>query len=1383
MRIRLIVIFVFSFVFLKIQGQTAPEIGSVTQPTCSVPTGSVVLNGLPAGEWTLTRSPDNEVTSGSGPTITVTNLPAGVSYTFTVSTDEGTSPASSPVIIDPQPTPPPTPVAIVTAQPTCTVATGTIVVSSPLGSEFEYNIDNGSYQPSATFAGILPGDHDIRVRSTSDNTCISNPATVTINSRPETPAAPTVGTITNPTCAEPTGSIVLNGLPSTGTWTLNRTPGGSIQGTGTTTTVTGLAPNTYSFTVTNEAGCTSAASGNIVINPQPSVPDAATVSVTHPTCAVGTGSITITAPLGNYQYNIDNGTFQSSALFQGISPGQHTILVRRSADNTCISSPVIVTINAQPSVPPAPVFNITQPSCTNPAGTIVVTSPLGNYQYNIDGGPYQASVTFSGIGSGDHYVRVRSSIDNTCVSVPALARIDPQPVIPGAPVQGSVIQPTCTVATGSISLNGLPSTGTWTLTRTPGGTVVTGTGTSITIGGLPPNTYSFTVTNEYGCISPPLTNVVINSQPVTPAAPVAGSITHPSCLISTGSVVLNGLPSSGTWTLTRTPGGTTYTGSGTTTTITGLPANTYTFTVTNADGCTSASTNNIVINSPPPVPAAPSVGAITQPSCAVSTGSVVITGLPSTGTWVLTRTPGGNTYTGTGTSITISGLAANTYTFTVTNSSGCTSAPSGNVVINVRPATPQSPSVGSVTQPDCARATGSVVLNNLPSEGTWILSRTPDGATMSGTGTTTTVSGLAANTYTFSVTNAAGCVSNPSANVIITTQPETPLPPVTGAITQPDCNTSTGSLVVSGLPSAGIWTLTRNPGGVSTSSSGTSITLHGIPPGNYTYVVSNAAGCTSAPSASVIINASPVTPAAPAAETIVQPGCSTETGSVTLNGLPSAGTWTLVRNPGNISTTGTGSRTTITGLLPNTYTFTVTNESGCTSPVSANVIINPQPLTPVPPNIGSVTHPSCTNAMGSIVLNGLPASGVWTITRAPGEIRYSGTGATTTIHDLPSNTYRFTVTNESGCTSAPSGNVTINPQPPTPAAPVIGNINHPTCNNATGTVALDGLPESGTWTLTVSPGGTTYSGTGNSFSVAGLSSGRYTFTVTNSYGCISSSSSNAVINSQPPTPSAPTVVSITQPVESRPTGSAVLGGLPASGTWVLTRSPGGNTITGTGTRSAISGLPAGIYTFTVTNSYGCTSSPSPAVGIYTLKATGPGDKILRHNDTIRIGNSEAGSLSIRIESNAEWTVSENSMWMKAVKEPGTSVIKVTYLDNISVFEKIGALKIHYSLNPEMVLFISQKGRVSRLKESKLEAVSIYPNPASTLLNVDLPGEKFDRIVIAITNKLGNTVFIKNYFRFDPGNKIELNISGFPDGQYFVTISDGEDHKTLTLIKH
>ncbi|OOV17195.1 hypothetical protein BXU10_18270 [Flavobacterium sp. LM4] len=68
-------------------------------------------------------------------------------------------------------------------------------------------------------------------------------------------------------------------------------------------------------------------------------------------------------------------------------------------------------------------------------------------------------------------------------------------------------------------------------------------------------------------------------------------------------------------------------------------------------------------------------------SCTTNTGSVILSDLPSSGSWTITSTPATVITTGSGTSTTISGLAIGSYTFTVTNDGGCPSAASSTVDI------------------------------------------------------------------------------------------------------------------------------------------------------------------------------------------------------------------------------------------------------------------------------------------------------------------------------------------------------------------------------------------------------------------------------------------------------------------------------------------------------------------------------------------------------------------------------------------------------------------------------------------------------------------------------------------------------------------------------
>jgi uncharacterized protein (TIGR02145 family) len=201
---------------------------------------------------------------------------------------------------------------------------------------------------------------------------------------------------------------------------------------------------------------------------------------------------------------------------------------------------------------------------------------------------------FDGDGKSDIAVSNSSTSSNT-ITVYRNTMVGT--TAPSAPVVGTITQPTCTAPTGSVILSGLPATGTWTLTRSPGGITTNGNGSSTTISGLEPGTYTYTVTDSYSSTSAASSNIVINTPTGAPSTPTAGTIIQPTCLSPTGSITINGLPS-GNWTLTRTPAGTTN-GVTTTTTVTGLAPGTYSFTVTNSAGCTSAALGNVVIQAVP----------------------------------------------------------------------------------------------------------------------------------------------------------------------------------------------------------------------------------------------------------------------------------------------------------------------------------------------------------------------------------------------------------------------------------------------------------------------------------------------------------------------------------------------------------------------------------------------------------------------------------------------------------------------------------------------------------------------------------------------------------------------------------------------------------------
>lgn len=681
---------------------------------------------------------------------------------------------------------------------------------------------------------------------------------------------------------------------------------------------------------------------------------------------------------------------------------------------------------------------------------------------------------------------------------------------PSAPVIGTITQPTCDVTRGSVNLTGLPGTGTWTLIMNPGNVSTTGTGTSRTITNISPGTYNFTVTSAADCMSEPSDDIVINQVTGIPSAPDPGTITQPTCDLATGSVVLNGLPSTGTWTLTRSPGGFRINGSGTSVTDTGLAQGTYTYTVTNSLGCTSASSTGVVINSPPAVPNTP----MQKVDCTLGSSRAVVT--------VMNTAPGMEYRMDDGSfqsSPEFTNVSNGTHTLTVRSSAGCTTTGSA---FTVACGCVNGPSIHLSSRSGTGCGTSPVTVSNNSFGGNATL------VTITGNGdgsvfpTNVTESPFSFTytpavsdegrivTITLTTNNPVGSPCSEATTTYSLTVGSVPSTPAIGNITHPTCTSSTGSVILNGLPS-GSWNLLRTPGSVSIAGSGISTTVSGLSSGTYTFRVSNSAGCSSLPSAPVIINTQPPIAAAPVAGTIVQPTCTVATGNAELTGLPATGTWTLVRYPGTISTTGTGSTTTITALSSGTYNFTVTGQGGCTSPLSRNVVINSQPVTPLSPLAGTITPPTCITLQGKVVLTRLPG-GPWTLNSVGGGITLTGTGPTATISNLAPGTYIFTVTNSAGCISPPTAGIIIPPLPEAPSL-VIKNPD-PVCAPATVDLTTPAITAGSAQGLSYTYW-TNQAATNSYKTPSAATNGTYYIKATNSALCYDIKSVNVIVKERP----------------------------------------------------------------------------------------------------------------------------------------------------------------------------------------------------------------------------------------------------------------------------
>src|SRR4029077_1125508 len=128
----------------------------------------------------------------------------------------------------------------------------------------------------------------------------------------------------------------------------------SIDGTNyqASPTFTLLGPGNYDVTVKDAGGCTSAAT-QLTINGAAGAPATPTVSLTQPTCAVTTGTIVVTAPLGvTLTYSIDGTNYQASPTFNLVGPGNYGVTVKDAGG--CTSAATQLTVNGAPGAPADP---------------------------------------------------------------------------------------------------------------------------------------------------------------------------------------------------------------------------------------------------------------------------------------------------------------------------------------------------------------------------------------------------------------------------------------------------------------------------------------------------------------------------------------------------------------------------------------------------------------------------------------------------------------------------------------------------------------------------------------------------------------------------------------------------------------------------------------------------------------------------------------------------------------------------------------------------------------------------------------------------------------------------------------------------------------------
>ena len=373
---------------------------------------------------------------------------------------------------------------------------------------------------------------------------------------------------------------------------------------------------------------------------------------------------------------------------------------------------------------------------------------------------------------------------------------------------------------------------TYTWTRAEGGT---GSGAGNSITGLSAGTYTVNVTTANGCTTS-FSRTLAGSPSIiliTTANPV------PCFGESTGDISLNVSGGTPGFTYAWSDGPTTQNRSG-------VPAGTYTVTVTDANGCTETATAtvtepNAVLAATPTATNVLCFGEATGAiNLAVSGGTPAYTYLWSNGLTVQNPT----------------GLSPGTYSVTVTDANDCT-VTATNITIT-QPASAVSAAISSVTDADCGEAVGAITVTAAggTSPYTYDWSGTPAGDG------TPTITNLSAGSYLVTVTDDNGCTVvlsqaiNQTDGISLSLMPTNPTCPPT---VDPPFN-SDGAInltVTGGTPTyTYAWTTSDGSGLIPANEDQSNLTA-----GTYNVTVTGANGCTASASVTLVNeNQPPVTP-------------------------------------------------------------------------------------------------------------------------------------------------------------------------------------------------------------------------------------------------------------------------------------------------------------------------------------------------------------------------------------------------------------------------------------------------------------------------------------------------------------------------------------------
>ena len=465
------------------------------------------------------------------------------------------------------------------------------------------------------------------------------------------------------------------------------------------------------------------------------------------------------------------------------------------------------------------------------------------------------------------------------------------------------------------------------------------------------------------------------------------------------------------------------------------------------------------------------------------------------------------------------------------------------------------------TNPTCGNSNGSITMN-VTSAGAVSYAWSANAAT----GNNATASGLAAGTYSLTMTQ-NGCIkdttitlnSNSTLNVALTNS------------VNPTCAGGNGSITATLSGGTAPYVVTIDTGGtpfIINVPFAISQTLSNLPAGTINVNVADNAGCSA--SANTTLTAPTNCCVYSLNATTIQPSCGNSNGSIAITIANGSGTFTYTWS----ANTSTGNTATASALGAGTYSVSVT-QNACSK--DTTITLNSAGSLTI--SLTNPVNPTCAGNDGSITANLSGGTAPYVVTIDTGGTPFIINvpfAISQTLSNLPAGTINVNVADNAGCSA--SANTTLTAPTNCCTVSLSASLVQPSCGNSDGNITCTAANGSGNYTYTWGAN----AATGNSPNAVNIGAGIYTLTLTdNGFANCFIDTSFTLTNPNAPVINAANVTNET----CTGTGDGSISINASGGTGALSYIWSANAATGNS--STAINLGAGNYSFTVTDINNC----------------------------------------------------------------------------------------------------------------------------------------------------------------------------------------------------